>query len=142
MVALMDITVIKMYSMKPYQNELLERLIKLSSDIIRMSKSNRYGNIDKVVLNQLTRSSLAPTLMYSEATAAESLDDFIHKMSLALKELRETKSCVRVMISISDSHDLIERWTKILEETDQLVAIFSRSVHTSIERKKSQHSKR
>ena len=46
--------------------------------------------------SQLVRSGTAPALMYAEAVAAESRKHFIHKMKLALKELRESFNCLKL----------------------------------------------
>ena len=78
--------------------------------------------------NQILRSSTSPTPNYSEGCAAESRRDFAHKLSVSLKELRETKTWFRIIRKA----DLLpgERLHKITDETDQLCAILSQSVHT------------
>jgi four helix bundle protein len=43
------------------------------------------------------RSGTSPALHYGEARAAESIDDFVHKMKVCLKELRETHICLRII---------------------------------------------
>jgi four helix bundle protein len=67
--------------------------------------------------------------MYGEACAAESPQDFVHKMSMALKELRETKMSLR-MISMNGyaSHHIID---KLVDENDQLIRIFWSSIETT-----------
>jgi four helix bundle protein len=127
--------------MKPYQRETLARLTEFSTETIRLCKSYKYNYIDKLVISQLVRSCLSPTLMYSEATGAESLDDLIHKMSVALKELRETKSCITILRDITDDHTLAQRWIPLYDECDQLVAIFSKRLHNALEKRSITHKK-
>ena len=47
------------------------------------------------IVSQLVRSSTSPALHYGEAQSAESRNDFIHKMKICLKELRETYNCLQ-----------------------------------------------
>ena len=78
---------------------------------------------------QLSKSGTAPALLYGEALAAESRVDFIHKMKLALKELRETRINLRIIIErplISN-----ERIILALKESNELIAIFSASIETA-----------
>lgn len=79
---------------------------------------------------QLVRSGTAPALMYSEAQAAESRKDFIHKMGVALKEIRESFICQKVIYKknyLKNSPVL----TKVLRESDELISIFVTSIKTS-----------
>jgi four helix bundle protein len=50
------------------------------------------------IAGQLVRCGLAPVLLYGEAQSAESRDDFIHKMKIILKELKESRVCIRPII--------------------------------------------
>ncbi|MGZ5190179.1 MAG: four helix bundle protein [Flavisolibacter sp.] len=79
--------------------------------------------------NQLIRSGTNPCLQYGEAQSAESRNDFIHKMKISLKELRESMNCL----------SLIKRkvWypenelKELLNENNQLIAIFVKSLETA-----------
>ena len=78
---------------------------------------------------QLTRSSSSPTLHYGEAQAAESPADFIHKMKICLKELRESQINLKVILM---KPYLPEQLVKpVLEECGELVAIFTSSIKTA-----------
>ncbi len=79
---------------------------------------------------QLVRSGTAPALMYGEAQAAESRKDFIHKMGVALKEIRESFICQKVIYKknyFKNAPILI----KVLRESDELISIFVTSIKTS-----------
>ncbi|MCY7408750.1 MAG: four helix bundle protein, partial [Chitinophagales bacterium] len=76
-------TIIKKYDLE-------ERLIDFTAlclDVAEHLPSTRTGNYYS---DQLIRSCSVPSLIYGEAKSAESKNDFLHKMKLCLKELRET----------------------------------------------------
>jgi four helix bundle protein len=72
--------------------------------------------------------------MYGEVNAAESTADFIHKMGLALKELRETRNCLRI-IQLKNYVKDTQELTSILDENTQLILIFGSSINTAKKRK-------
>ena len=74
------------------------------------------------------RSGTSPALHYGEAQAAESPADFIHKMKVCLKELRETYNCLRL---INKKSWVREELPPMLKEGNELVAIFVASVTTA-----------
>ena len=74
------------------------------------------------------RSGTSPARHYGEAQAAESPADFIHKMKVSLKELRETYNCFRL---IRKKNWIKEGLETQLKESNELVAIFVTSVKTA-----------
>jgi len=78
---------------------------------------------------QLSKSSTAAALNYGEAQAAESSADFIHKMKLVLKEIRESRVNLKIIcrkpIVVNDKTDLC------LKEANELMAIFMKSIETA-----------
>jgi four helix bundle protein len=79
---------------------------------------------------QLLRSGTSPTLNYGEARSAESRNDFIHKMKICLKELRESYNCLRIFhrAGIYDSEQQIQF---LLAECNELISIFVKSISTA-----------
>ncbi len=79
---------------------------------------------------QLVRSGTSPALNYAEAQSGESNNDFIHKMKIVLKELREPLVCLKIIYQakLYSSEELTKA---LLKETDELVAIFVTSVKTA-----------
>jgi four helix bundle protein len=67
--------------------------------------------------------------MYGEAQAAESRADFIHKMKVLLKELRETRICLRIICEKLLIKSL--QASGALDECNQLIGIFTKSVETA-----------
>jgi four helix bundle protein len=80
--------------------------------------------------NQLTRSGTSPSLNYGEAQSAESRKDFIHKVRIILKELRETRICLNI-ISRTVATDKTEAIVSALSECDELISIFVKSEQTA-----------
>jgi len=79
--------------------------------------------------HQLSKSGTAPALMYGEAQAAESRADFIHKMKMLLKELRETRICLRIILEKPIiKHEKVDAAFK---ECNELIGIFSKSIETA-----------
>lgn len=78
---------------------------------------------------QLVRSCTAPALLYGEAQAAESRSDFIHKMKIALKELRESKINLRIIVE--KPFLPVEMVKIIFAEVNELIAIFTTSIETA-----------
>ena len=77
--------------------DLEERLIDfavLIIDILNDIKTNKAGNH---LAGQIERSGTSPALNYGEAQSAESTKDFLHKMKVCLKELRETFVCLKII---------------------------------------------
>lgn len=110
--------------------DLQSRLIDFTAliiDIVEALPDTRVGNH---IGGQLLRSGTAPAPNYGEAQAAESRRDFVHKLKLGLKELRETHVWLSVMRrkGLSNQVDGIE---KALPECDQLIAIFVSSIATA-----------
>lgn len=78
---------------------------------------------------QLSKSGTAPALVYGEAQAAESRADFVHKMKVVLKEIRES----RVNLKIIKRKPVIvhEKVDVAFNEANQLMAIFLKSIETA-----------
>lgn len=109
--------------------DLEDRLVKfacLSLEICDLLPNSKSGqNLEF----QLSKSSTASALVYGEAQAAESKADFIHKVKVVLKELRESRINLRIII---EKPVLInEKLPIVLKEANELIAIFLKSVETA-----------
>jgi len=114
--------------------DLEERLIDFAVRIIRIAESLPKTKVGKHVAGQIIRCGTSPAPNYGEAQSAESRSDFIHKMKVALKELRET----RVWLLIIVRAKLISPASKLeslINENNELISIFVASIETA--RKKS-----
>jgi len=106
--------------------DLEERLINFSVIILNVAEQLPNNYAGKHLAGQLTRSGTAPALNYGEAQGAESRNDFVHKMKICLKELRETQICLKIIQRkpMTESKDI----EIAIAECNQLVAIFTSSV--------------
>ena len=116
--------------------DLHERLIDFAVQIISITdnlKSTKAGNH---LSGQIVRSGTSPSLNYSEAQSAESRNDFIHKISVVLKELRETHANLKIIhraeLYLKEEIDLL----MVVKENDELISIFVKSIETSRNRNK------
>lgn len=109
--------------------DLEERLIKFGSSIIDLTEFLPETKANTHLCGQIIRSGTAPALMYGEAQAAESRNDFIHKMKVALKELRETLVNLK-MIDLRNGR-YSEKLQPIIKENLELIAIFVTSIKTA-----------
>jgi four helix bundle protein len=115
--------------------DLEDRLIDfalLVDDIIEKLPKTRLGNH---MGNQLTRASTSPALNYGEAQGAESTKDFVHKLKVILKELRETRVCLKIIMKKPLVRD--EQVQSVFDENNQLIAIFLKSIDTAVKNSKS-----
>lgn len=111
-----------------------ERLIDFASLCIDIAEALLKTVAGNHLAGQLVRSSTSPALHYGEAQAAESRNDFIHKMKVCLKELRETFNCLR-LIRKKNWFDTI-KLENILKENNELISIFVSSLKTAQQNKK------
>ena len=115
--------------------DLEERLLEYSVRIIKFVEQLPNTKAGKHVAGQLLRSGTSPYPNHGEAQSAESKKDFIHKLRISLKELRETQRWLKLIQRVP----LIkkpERLNDIIEETEELIKIFVTSVKTAEKRPK------
>lgn len=106
------------------QQELEDRLINFSVIIIRIIELLPATKAGNHLAGQLIRSGTAPALIYGEVRAAESKKDFIHKIKLLLKELRESLIAQKIIKIANLLPNDIELLDKSLIENNELVSIF------------------
>ena len=114
--------------------DLQERLIDYAVRMIKLSEALPDTKVGQHVSSQVLRSGTSPAPNYGEAQSAESPADFIHKLKVALKELRETDIWLKIITKakmIKPESQLIP----LLQETDELVAILFTSIETAKKKK-------
>ena len=114
--------------------DLDERLLNYSAEIIRLTERLPHTRAGNHVAGQLLRSGTSPLPNHGEAQAAESRDDFIHKMSICLKELRESRRWLRLIHRIPLTKELPKVET-LNQETEDLIRIFHKSIKTARSRR-------
>ena len=112
--------------------DLEERLISFAVRIIRTADSLSKSKVGQHISGQIIRSGTSPAPNYGEAQSAESRADFIHKMKISLKELRETRVWL-LIISKAKLINPISKLEPLLDENNQLISIFVVSIQTAQE---------
>ena len=95
-------------------------------EIVEHLPSSRLGSH---LAGQIIRSGTSPALNYGEAQSAESQKDFIHKIQIILKELKETRIALKIICKkpLMD----ISIVNPVLNENEELIAIFAKSIKTA-----------
>ena len=100
-----------------------------AESVIDFVKKIGVNPINKRIIEQLVGSSGSIGANYCEANESESRKDFIHKMAIAKKEIKETKHWLRLM---SRTNEKLENEAKILwQEAQELLLIFSKIIQSS-----------
>ncbi len=110
--------------------DLEDRLINFAVLIVEISESMPNSYAGKHLSEQLLRSGTSPALNYGEAQSGESRRDFIHKIKIALKELRETFVCLKIILH-SKLHKSEGKINEALKENNELISIFVKSAETA-----------
>lgn len=109
--------------------DLEDRLVKFACQALEICDLLPNTKSGQNLEYQLSKSSTSCALVYGEAQAAESKADFIHKVKIVLKELRESRINLRIIIEkpvlINDKLHIV------LKEANELIAIFLKSVETA-----------
>ena len=115
---------------KKRKDELLaDRLLTFAVSIIKIVKDLPQDRVGKHVSYQLLKSGTSPGANYEEARGAESIKDFIHKLRVALKELKESRFWLKLIKAVP----LIDpdRVIPITQECEELIAILAKSIITA-----------
>jgi four helix bundle protein len=113
---------------------LSERLLDFGVCIIRLITEFNKTSVGRHIGDQLMRSATSSGANYEEACSAESRADFVHKMQIVLKELRESLYWLKLLersklILSEDLHPL-------LSEANELTKIVAKSVLTAKSKEK------
>jgi four helix bundle protein len=109
--------------------DLEDRLLEFTARLIKMVDALPTSRAGNHVAGQLLRCGTSPFANHGEVQAAESRKDFIHKLGVCLKELKEIKRWIRLIARV----ELIptKRVRPLLIETEELIRIFSASIRTA-----------
>ena len=116
--------------MKKQTFDLEERLLEYSVRIIKIVEQLPNTRVGNHIATQLLKSGTSPFPNHGEAQAAESPKDFIHKLRIALKELRESQRGLKLIqrVPLVNKSKLLH---DLLKETDELIRIFVTSIKTA-----------
>ena len=103
--------------------DLEDRLLEFSARIVRLVDSLPNTRAANHIAGHLLRCGTSPYGNHGEVEAAESRRDFVHKLRVCLKELRETRRRLRLLFKAGLIPE--EKMAAILGETEELIKIFS-----------------
>ena len=109
--------------------DLEERTARFAEDIIVVLKKIKSDQVNRSIISQLIRSAGSVGANYSEACEAESLKDFIHKISISKKETKESQHWLRLLSKANPEYrdELVKNW----KEAKELLLILSKSISTA-----------
>ena len=110
--------------------DLEDRLINFAVTIIKFVECLPRSRSAVHLGDQLLRSGTSSSLNYGEAKSAESKNDFIHKMKVCLKELRESYNCLRILHR-AKIYKTEKEVLNLIQECNELICIFVKSIITA-----------
>ena len=125
-----ELTTSEQKKSKMHKRDLEERLIRFAVLIIEIVESMPGTRSANHLGSQLLRSGTSTALNYGEAQSAESRWDFVHKIKIVLKELRETYVCLRI-VNQTNLYSHEGRVAQAINERNELIAIFVSSTKTA-----------
>jgi S23 ribosomal protein. len=116
------------YGARP-KYDLEERLLNFTAGVVRLADSLPNTKAGNHIAGQLLRCGTSPLANHGEVESAESRKDFLHKLRICLKELRETWRWLRLIarLKLTDADEL----RSSLAEVEELIRIFAASVRTT-----------
>ena len=117
--------------MKNRRNDLSERLLDFAAEIIKLVVRLNKTAVGRYIGGQLTRSSTSAGANYEEACGAESRADFIHKLQIVLKELRESCYWLRLIKKAGLIPGTDPKLSALLQEAKELTNIIAKSIITA-----------
>lgn len=115
--------------------DLEDRLVDFTCrmiDVVEALPNTRAGNY---IAGQLIRCCHSPTFNYGEVQGAESRNDFIHKLGVVLKELKECRTALKIIIK-KQLIKPVSKLTSVFIETEELIAIIAKSIETAEKNRK------
>jgi four helix bundle protein len=110
--------------------DLENRLINFSVEVVECTTQLEKQGANIHLKDQAIRSCTACALNYGEAQSAESRKDFIHKLGIVMKELRETQINLKMLKRLNPDKEA-ETIDDLIKENDELLAILYRTIQTA-----------
>jgi four helix bundle protein len=110
-------------------DDLSERVLDFAARIGKVVDALPDTRMGRHVAGQLVRCGTSPAPNYAEACGAESRKDFVHKLSICLKELRESHCWLRLIVKSSLLPE--SQLADITDECVQLRNIVAKSIVTT-----------
>lgn len=117
--------------MQNERDNLSERLLNFAANIIKLAIRLNKTAIGRHIGGQVTHSGTSAGANYEEACGAESLADFIHKLQIVLKELRESLYWLRLIRKAVLIPETDSQLFSLLQEGKELSNIIAKSILTA-----------
>lgn len=114
---------------KEHKNDLCERLFDFSVDVLNLLKKLDKSEISGLFKYQLGKSSTSSGANYEESQAGISRADFMNKVRIALKEMRESNYWLRLLKAINEDPKLDNKIDKLVIESGELKKILGSIVN-------------
>ena len=118
--------------MARFRYDLEERTLAFGKEVITLLKKEKRTELNGNIRDQLLRSATSIGANYHEANGAQSRKDFLHKVSLVRKEIKETRYWLNLLRVLTAYPREIE---KLLSELDEIERIFGK-IHSSLQKRK------
>ena len=118
--------------------DLEERLIEFCAQITGVVQDLPTTRVGNYVGTHLTNAAFSSAFNYAESQSAESRKDFVHKLKIVLKELRESLMALKIIyrLRLFKSEELLHA---TIQESNELIAIFFKSIDTARHNARSDH---
>lgn len=115
--------------MEEKSKKISNRLLEYGVEIVKLTTDLNKNIIGRNISKQLFRAGTSAGANYEESCGAESRADFIHKMQIVLKELRESMYWLKLV----QKSNILQQCSldNIINETNQLSSIIAKSVITA-----------
>jgi four helix bundle protein len=117
------------YAQEETKFDLEDRLLEFTARLIRLVDALPVSRAGNHVAGQLLRCGTSPFANHGEVQAAESRKDFVHKLSVCLKELREVRRWLRLIARVELL--TVQTVRLLLLEDEELIRIFAASIRTA-----------
>ena len=106
-----------------------ERFLEFAARICSLVEALPDSKTGRHIAGQMIRCGTSPAPNYAEACAAESRNDFTHKLGIVLKELRETRIWLKLTAKTASMKKT--RLNPLIEECSELMNIIGASIVTA-----------
>jgi four helix bundle protein len=110
------------------ENDLQKRLFKFAVDVLKLLRRLKGGIDLKIISYQLGRAATSSGANYEEAQAAVSRTDFGYKVSVSLKEMRESNYWLRILHELYSDDSEIDRLIKESYELKNILGSITKKV--------------
>jgi four helix bundle protein len=117
---------------RPFPEMLQERLICFATAVCEQARQAPRDLVTASMVQQVVRSATSVAANYAETRAAQSRRDFIHKMQVSLKELRETQVWIELLRRAGE----LPTAATLARECGELTAMFVASINTASRRRR------